>query len=196
MSSRNKIPLESIRVATPCKASWEKMQGDDAARFCQSCHKHVYNLSGMSHAQAESLIRSKEGELCVRFYQRADGTILTDDCPVGLKIVRRPFQWLAAGATLLLMWGAAIAHQPDGSNPPAERKSEFVKALKSIPLVAAVANYFAPPPPKKYELMGAMVASSLPPGILGSPAAPAPSGGDASGAPSCPVRERNGAAVS
>jgi hypothetical protein len=73
------IPLEAIRIATPCSADWNKMQGDERARFCQTCAKNVYNPSGMTRDQAENLIR--EGDVCVRFYRRADGTILTDDCP-------------------------------------------------------------------------------------------------------------------
>jgi len=102
------IPLESIRVASPCNASWEAMEGDGRARFCLTCHKHVYNLSAMSRADAEALVQEHEGRLCVYFYQRQDGTVITDDCPVGLKIVRRPFQWLAAGAVMLVVWGMAL----------------------------------------------------------------------------------------
>ncbi len=33
-------------------------------------------------------MREREGELCVRFYRRADGTMLTADCPRGLAAVR------------------------------------------------------------------------------------------------------------
>lgn len=120
------IPLESIRVASPCRADWDKMQGDDKARFCQSCAKNVYNLSAMSHKEAEALVQEKEGKLCVRFYERADGTVLTDDCPVGIKRLRRaalrPVAWLAAGAAALAAWGMALfgVHPAlaSGSNEP------------------------------------------------------------------------------
>jgi hypothetical protein len=30
-----------------------------------------------------------EGRLCVRFYRRRDGTILTNNCPVGLRALKR-----------------------------------------------------------------------------------------------------------
>jgi hypothetical protein len=62
----------------------------------------VYNLSGMSRVEAESLIQSKEGSLCVRFFQRADGTIITDDCPVGLRVVRRPLKWMTTTMAILV----------------------------------------------------------------------------------------------
>jgi hypothetical protein len=47
------------------------------------CRLNVFNLSGMTREEAEALIRSKEGRLCVRFFKRDDGTVLTQDCPVG-----------------------------------------------------------------------------------------------------------------
>jgi hypothetical protein len=84
------------------------MEGTDRVRFCQSCAKNVYNLSAMSQSEAEQLITEAEGKLCVSFYRRADGTILTDNCSVGMKIVRRPFQWLLAGFIALLASGVAI----------------------------------------------------------------------------------------
>lgn len=77
--------LGEVRVASPCPADWNEMVGDEQSRFCDKCAKNVYNLSAMTTEQAESLIREKEGHLCVRYYHRADGTILTADCPVGVR---------------------------------------------------------------------------------------------------------------
>jgi hypothetical protein len=89
----NTDPLAHLRIASPCDASWEAMEGDNQARFCRHCQLHVYNLSGMSRRDAAALVRETEGRLCVRFYRRRDGTLLTDDCPVGLRAARR---WLLA----------------------------------------------------------------------------------------------------
>jgi hypothetical protein len=85
--------LNSLRVASPCDASWEEMEGDELVRFCQYCQKNVYNLSGMSRREAAAFVRETEGRLCVRFYRRQDGTLLTDNCPVGWRAARR---WLLA----------------------------------------------------------------------------------------------------
>ncbi|HEX8284737.1 MAG TPA: hypothetical protein VF588_15345 [Pyrinomonadaceae bacterium] len=82
-------PLDEVRVAAPCPADWGKMVGDERVRYCGSCDLHVYNLSGMTRREAEGLVASTEGRLCVRFFRRADGTILTNNCPVGLSAVRR-----------------------------------------------------------------------------------------------------------
>ena len=86
MPKRGLPLLDQLRVASPCKADWNEMLGDERVRFCLSCEKDVYNLSSMAKDDAEALLRDRLGDdLCVRFYQRADGTILTQDCPVGVK---------------------------------------------------------------------------------------------------------------
>lgn len=89
MATKYTNPLDRVTVASPCSADWDEMIGDERARFCGQCKLNVYNLSGMTRRQAESLIASAEGRLCVRFYRRADGTILTENCPVGLRAVKR-----------------------------------------------------------------------------------------------------------
>ncbi len=101
--SRAAVPLEQVRVASPCHAAWDDMSGDDRVRHCGRCEKNVYNLSGMTRAEAEALVRRTEGELCIRFYRRADGTVLTRDCPVGLAALRRPAYLIAALAAAFLL---------------------------------------------------------------------------------------------
>lgn len=61
------------------------MDGDERVRFCRECSRNVYNLSAMSAPEACRLVAEREGRVCVRFYQRRDGTVLTSDCPVGSK---------------------------------------------------------------------------------------------------------------
>ena len=74
-----------LRIASPCTAPWENMDGDARVRFCRECNRNVYNLSAMSETEAHTLVAEREGRMCVRFYQRRDGTVLTTDCPVGRK---------------------------------------------------------------------------------------------------------------
>jgi len=97
-------PLEHVKVAAPCPADWSKMVGDERMRYCDQCSLHVYNLSGMSRREAEGLVASAEGRLCVRFYRRPDGTILTQNCPVGLSALKRRAA-RAATATLTAVLG-------------------------------------------------------------------------------------------
>ena len=96
-------PLGNVRIASPCSARWEDMYGDDRTRFCGECKLNVYNLSGMTDYDAENLFRLAEGRLCVRYYQRPDGTILTKDCPVGWARVKERVSVFAAAALSLVV---------------------------------------------------------------------------------------------
>src|ERR1043165_1443217 len=103
-------PLEHVRVAAPCPADWEKMVGDERSRYCDRCSLHVYNLSGMTRREAEALVTSNEGRLCVRFYRRPDGTILTRNCPVGLSALKRRAAHVATAImTAVLGFFTAVA---------------------------------------------------------------------------------------
>lgn len=94
--SQPKIKLNNIRIASPCSQKWEAMSGNERQRFCVHCRLSVYNFSAMTEAEVEALLRNTEGRVCGRFYQRADGTMLTQDCPVGLRAVRQRVSRLAA----------------------------------------------------------------------------------------------------
>ncbi|HZG54302.1 MAG TPA: hypothetical protein VEZ40_19530 [Pyrinomonadaceae bacterium] len=82
-------PLVHVRVAAPCRADWGRMRGNERVRFCDRCSMNVYNLSNMTRKDAEALILHTEGRLCVRYYHRADGSVLTANCPVGLRALKR-----------------------------------------------------------------------------------------------------------
>jgi len=106
-------PLNNIKIASPCPADWNTMMGDGRKRYCGDCKLNVYNLSGMTRAEAENLLLNSEGRLCVRFYRRADGSVLTKDCPVGwAKIKNRTKIFVTAAASLLFSCLTAIGLQP------------------------------------------------------------------------------------
>lgn len=126
MTTRLPVVLEDLRIATPCNADWDDMAGDDRVRFCGRCEKNVYNLSAMSRSDAEALVREREGRLCIRLYQRTDGTVITNDCPVGVRReklrtrIRARISAMAASAALVvgLITGRARADLAvDGKKP-------------------------------------------------------------------------------
>lgn len=88
MTAKFSNPLDNIKIASPCSQDWDAMIGNERKRYCGECKLNVYNLSGMSQTEAENLITNAEGRLCVRFFRRADGTVLTQDCPVGWRAVK------------------------------------------------------------------------------------------------------------
>ena len=96
-------PLNDIKIASPCPANWDAMYGDDRKRFCGECKLNIYNLSGMTADEAETLIMNAEGRLCVRFYKRADGSVITQDCPVGWAKIKQRTKIYATAAFSLVM---------------------------------------------------------------------------------------------
>lgn len=163
--------LDDLRIAKPCHASWEEMVGDDRARFCGSCHKNVYDLRAMTREEAEALLREK-GEACVRMARRADGTVITSDCPVGVsraaqrKRVAGVFAGgLLAASALLTKTRSAEAQEP----PRPVATDAAANALASSPLFAWVdvlVRLFAPPPPPpqpEVMMMGEVAPLTPPP---------------------------------
>jgi hypothetical protein len=155
--------LDNVRIATPCRANWDRMLGDDRVRHCNDCNKNVFNLSAMTRDQAEALIVAKNGDLCARYYQRPDGTILLSDCTVGVS-QRNTRRLVAAGAFALLAGTSAAAMmQKHKSNdfkmgevhvdttmqfakPPVVMPLPHVDPAPPMPLMGAVAVPIAPPP--------------------------------------------------
>lgn len=106
--------LASVQIASPCSAGWENMKGDNVTRFCADCKLHVHNISEMTSDQAEAFLQESVGadRVCIRMFRRADGTILTQDCPVGIALWRRRARYAvgrAAAALLFLASGGLIA---------------------------------------------------------------------------------------
>ena len=95
-------PLDHVRVAAPCPANWDDMFGDERVRFCAQCQLNVYNLSEMLKAEAELLIGRNEGRLCVRYYQRRDGSIITQNCPVGLRAIKQRVSRIATALVSII----------------------------------------------------------------------------------------------
>ncbi|MCA9575326.1 MAG: hypothetical protein R3B40_19380 [Polyangiales bacterium] len=138
---RRALPLLSqLRVASPCRESWEGMQGDDRVRHCGKCDKNVYNLSALEPHQAEALLREREGELCVRFYRRADGTVMTSDCPTGSG--KRRLKRLAVAATLTVSAAAGVgAYSTATMGEPCE-----VMGTMPMEVVQGGIGSYTPPP--------------------------------------------------
>ncbi len=107
--AKSKLPiLPNLKIATPCSADWAAMSGDERVRACGSCNKNVYNISTLTREEVEALIIEKEGSLCVRYFQRHDGTILLKDCSIGIG-QKRKRRLIAAGAVALLGGGVFSA---------------------------------------------------------------------------------------
>jgi len=92
------------------------MTGDDRLRHCDECQLSVYNIAELTRAEAEALIANSEGRICARIYRRPDGTVITRDCPVGLRAIRRRMARSAVAVFAALMaLATSVFGQKQGS---------------------------------------------------------------------------------
>ena len=164
-----------IKIATPCPAKWEDMGGDDRVRFCDQCRKNVYNLSAMTGRDAQELLAAKNGDLCARVFQRTDGTVLTEDCPVGVARYWRRVKTTVAGgvaAVLFLLTGLVALGRDRVS--AASGKRDPVKEFANNTVWQVKEWLGLNPPPQPIAVMGAIPLSPRPtnPPMTGKVAVP------------------------
>jgi hypothetical protein len=159
--------LDHVTVAAPCSADWNEMAGDEQVRFCSQCSLNVYNLSSMSTREAESLIARTEGRLCVRFYRRSDGTILTNNCPVGLRAIRRRLSRITTAIiSAVLSFFAGLGIYAGLSEKDSAQLGTTTGVLISDSPQQPVPPVISPPPT---EVMGAWVGGEAEVGQLRTP---------------------------
>jgi len=177
--NRRGLPmLDDVSIAAPCRASWEQMVGDEHVRFCGQCEKNVYNLSSLPREEAEALLVAKEGKMCVRLYKRADGTVLTNDCAVGVKKRRRRRAAFATVAGSLMAAAAAVGLESKatmGEPVPATMGSAVVMMGDPAPTTTVVTTPTGDPPGGQW-MAGGITARSVPKAkAKATPKKPAPS---------------------
>jgi len=133
------LDLSSIRIASPCPADWNKMVGDDRVRHCAECNLNVYNLSAMTERQARQLLDGNSGKrICLRLYRRADGTIITQDCPWGFRALKRRATRIASALfSAVLSISAARAKPIPQQNPQPIEQSQDSQTNLAITVVDA-----------------------------------------------------------
>jgi hypothetical protein len=147
--------LESLRIAKPCPADWDDMAGDDRTRHCATCDLDVHDLSALSRTDAEAFIRGRAGQrTCIQLWRRADGRVLTSDCPAGVRAAFRRVAW-AASALLAAGFAAAAMLAPRNVSgvpqiAPVKQFHEFVQSHfggPSVPAIAVKGDVCIPVPP-------------------------------------------------
>jgi hypothetical protein len=128
------------------------MAGSECARFCTSCGLNVYNLSAMTREEAEALILQKEGRLCVRFFQRDDGTVMTTDCPVGVRAWYVRLRVVVAFAATLLLLALGLT----GRSAPGRRNDSWIMKIEPIRTIVEWIQPPGKPPTNPPCIMGKM----------------------------------------
>jgi hypothetical protein len=179
---RSELPLlASIEIASPCPMSWATMEGSETKRYCDSCKLHVHDLSSMTSQEAETLLRTHSGELCVRYTPDSEGRVLTDEFPTPLRPLRSlVLKYCATAAAFVMLLITTGIHQASAETKPSAGKSPTTKKLvKKAPTTSKsvrLGRRLAPPalakPAPKAEgrpLMGEPTSRAVTPPLLGKP---------------------------
>jgi hypothetical protein len=143
-----KTPLQivnEIQIASPCPVAWDSMTGDNFVRHCAECNKSVFDISELTAQRAVDLIREHEGSLCIQLYRRKDGTVLTADCPVGLRErSRRIFRRAAALVASIFTLGLFVGCDSDSDAQLQIDRSQKLQTEKTE--CHRLAGAIVPPP--------------------------------------------------
>lgn len=113
--------LSRVTIDKPCTANWDEMVGNDQVRFCRHCDLSVNDLSRMTQAKAEKLVRRSQGRLCLRIHRDPQGTIVTKDSIERLYSIPRRASRLAVGAfTAMVAMSAGAYAQSTSAEGDAE----------------------------------------------------------------------------
>jgi len=120
------------------------MTGDERTRYCSRCQQQVFNLSALGQEEAEALIIEKQGQLCIRYYQRPDGMVMFDDCC--LKHVRA----LKRGVVLTLVLALALLAAWFGWARFGAAPQDGRRRLRYQEPFRAVFEWLDPSPPREF----------------------------------------------
>jgi hypothetical protein len=118
------------------------MAGDARVRHCTLCDLNVYNFAEMTREEVHALLQRSEGRVCARLFRRADGTVLTRDCPTGLRALRVRVSRVAAAALALLLAVPVFALDAVCKKPRVRTRGSKVK-FKVEQVAAAEAAVFS-----------------------------------------------------
>lgn len=131
--------MKNIMIASPCTVDWNTMDGDDRVRVCGACKHNVYDTSKLTSKEIVDLM-ARDSKACLKIYRRADGTLLTEDCPFGLRTLRRGARTaskIAASLWALALSFTSVSAQPSAiktegaARPKSASKKAKAKAKKS-----------------------------------------------------------------
>jgi hypothetical protein len=128
--SKQNFDIDNLRVASPCRVGWETMSGDERVRHCNLCRLNVYNLSEMTADEVRGLIAKSEGGICGRLHKRADGTIITKDCPVGFRAYQKRAARMAGAALAAIIGLFSVSYgQKEDEKSTDASKAKIVRTI-------------------------------------------------------------------
>lgn len=105
--------FQEIKIASPCHVPIDKMEDRGSCFHCHDCNLNVYHFSNLTNAEIASLLNQNNEKLCIGMFKREDGTVITKDCPLGLKdlglVYRRSGFFKAASFLILILVSTSFA---------------------------------------------------------------------------------------
>jgi hypothetical protein len=149
------------------------MRGSGATRFCDSCRKHVTNLSELTKAQASDFLAAHAGQsVCVRYRVRRDGEIEHKPAPslrlgfvAALSLAMAACTGYVDADELDTPEDALVCHDAFGYAVPCEEVDEgVIPYADAVPpaddepeTIAATDEPVPPPEPEEAEFLGQAV---------------------------------------
>lgn len=112
----------SVEIPEPCPMDWASMRGDDRQRFCDTCERHVHDLSACTREEAEALLHATGGNLCAAVTLDASGRVLHK--PSFARMGARLAAALGIAGLLQACEPAAASPADAGKPPPTPEKSQ------------------------------------------------------------------------
>ena len=112
------LPRPPTTNAAGCPARWGEMAGDDRSRVCGRCRQRLYDVDGLSTDAIDALIAGFE-PAPARLFRRADGSLMSSDCPLGRRRTRNAAIAGVASVTVLAavcVWGGRVREPAGGSS--------------------------------------------------------------------------------
>jgi hypothetical protein len=136
--------IDNLTVESPCNEPWEKMQGSNKRRHCDSCKHSVTNLSMHTRKEAELIIsKLKKERFCVRYTHNPDGSI---------KFKPNPTLFTHAGAFLTLTLTAILAFFGISTATNAEDKNSTHEMGKIMVQVTPISTVTPVPTPELHTM--------------------------------------------
>jgi len=102
--------MKKTLVPRPCHEDWDRLTPEERGHFCTVCETKVWDLSALTAAEAETFLRSQQGDLCVSYKEGPGGEVLHRE-PTVVPAARLSRRRMPAAAGMALALAACTPTQ-------------------------------------------------------------------------------------
>ena len=137
--------LRQMTIIDPCSMDWDQMRGDARGRPCESCGKHVFDLTVMKPREAAALLNSRQPEICGVVYKKPNGTLFLFDNQPATEPAPAPWQFRIRSLMGIIAGVAAalgVARAVTVADPPVKPKKPTPATV--VRVMGALRRYDGP----------------------------------------------------